>query len=146
MTEHEGRTFEQARAEINARDLSRYVTAGVDLTPERYALYRLCECASCDGTGKTQDAFPAGTSPRCQACRGEGRTRDLIATCGSAEAVGVALVTLAREGEWADGCPLGLLDTMGDKGERWLIKPWEPSTRNVTAAAKLLRGQQKERT
>lgn len=48
---------------------------------------------------------------RCPNCRGEGRFRQEIATCESPEAVGVALVTLAREGEW-DECPFGLLDRM----------------------------------
>jgi cytochrome c553 len=37
--------------------------------------------------------------------------RDLVATVSSPEAVGVALVTLAREGEFEE-CPLGLLDRM----------------------------------
>lgn len=100
---------------------------------------------------------------RCLDCRGEGRIRQEVATCESPEAVGVALVTLAREGEW-DECPFGLLDRMppcarcdgrgylppnsrecrtcqgtGDKPSgTWLISPWLPSARNVTDAARTL--------
>ncbi len=96
-----------------------------DATPEqRYSLYRLCTCAGCDGTGKDPNVpdIDAGrvATPRCPECRGEGRTRDEVATsAGETDAeqmasVGVALVTLAREGEWidADGnpCQFGLLD------------------------------------
>jgi hypothetical protein len=49
----------------------------------------------------------------------------------------VAIVTLAREGEW-DECPFGLLDSEGEKGKKWLIRPWLPSARNVTDAARTL--------
>ena len=114
---------------------------------ERFELYRLCECTTCEGTGKEPDWVRATYGERvelmrCTECRGEGRTHELIATATDPQSVGVALVTLAREDEWADGCPFGLLDTQGEKGHKWLIKPWEPSTRNVTDAAKLLRSQQ----
>ena len=112
---------------------------------ERFALYRLCECAACDGTGKTQDAYPAGTAPRCQTCRGEGRTRDLVATCATPEAVGVALVTLGRESEWSD-CPIGLLDTMGEPGEKWIVRPWLPSARNLSDAGRVLQTARKGKT
>jgi hypothetical protein len=117
----------------------RYITDGRE-SPERFHLYRLCECTTCGATGKLFADARAG-NPRCGDCRGEGRTRELVATCGTPEALGVALVTLAREGEW-EGCPIGVLDTMGEKGERWLVRPWTPSARNVTDAAKLLRSQQ----
>lgn len=63
---------------------------------------------------------------------------DLVATCATPEAVGVALVTLGREGEWAE-CPVGCLDTMGEKGQRWIFKPWLPSPRNISDAARTLR-------
>ena len=121
----------------------RNVTAEAVDPAERFALYRLCDCTTCEGTGKVQDAFPAGTAPRCQDCRGEGRTRDLIATCGSPEALGVAIVTLAREGEW-EGCPIGILDTLGEPGEKWLVRPWLPSARNVSDAGKMLRGARRD--
>ena len=88
---------------------------------ERFVLYRLCDCSVCEGTGKDFSDFPPdaheqfrtgkNARPKCPECRGEGRVRELLATCESPEAVGVALVTLAREGEGGGG-PLGLLDRM----------------------------------
>lgn len=120
--------------------LARNVTAREEEHPERYALYRLCECASCAGTGKEERpewGVPRTHWPRCEACRGEGRTRDLIATCATPEAIGVALVTLGREGEW-EGCPIGILDTLGETGEKWLVRPWTPSARNVSDAGRTL--------
>jgi len=78
-----------------------------------------------------------GSVGRCSVCRGEGRTRELVATCGTPEALGVALVTLAREGEW-EGCPVGILDTQGEKGEKWIVKPWLPSARNISDAGRTL--------
>ena len=116
--------------------MSRNVTAD----PERFRLYRLCDCTTCQGRGKVEWATPAGGSyppTRCPDCRGEGRTRDLIATCATPEAVGVALVTLGREGEWEE-CPVGLLDTQGERGEKWIVRPWLPSARNVSDAGRTL--------
>jgi len=110
---------------------------------ERFALYRLCECAACGGAGKSLDAQPLGRTgftvgvQRCPDCRGEGRTRDLIATCATPEAVGVALVTLGREGEW-EGCPIGVKDSLGEVGKKWIVRPWLPSARNVSAAGRTL--------
>jgi hypothetical protein len=77
---------------------------------------------------------------RCSDCRGEGRVRQELATCATPEAVGVAIVTLAREGEFED-CPLGLLDS--EAGEestvgKWLVRPWLPSARNVSDAGRTL--------
>ena len=105
---------------------------------ERFELYRLCECDACDGRGKAEHNLRIY---KCMTCRGEGRTHELIATATDPQSVGVALVTLGREGEW-DECPIGVLDTMGEKGQKWIVRPWLPSTRNVTDAAKLLRSQQ----
>jgi DnaJ-class molecular chaperone len=143
----------------------RYVTP--DANPERYRLFRLCDCPTCEGRGKGLPGTSARGPERCEDCRGEGRVRQEIATCATPEAVGVALVTLAREGEWSE-CPLGLLDseppceTCGGTGEdmnwlegvmvrchkckgsgikltgTWLITPWLPSARNVTDAARTL--------
>ena len=117
--------------------------------PERYSLYRLCECTACQGTGKEQGGSPylkktSYIRPRCRVCRGEARVREEIATCGTPEAVGLALVTLAREGEWGkegENCALGLLDR--EAGEestvgKWLIRPWLPSARNVRDAGRTL--------
>ena len=110
---------------------------------QRYRLYRLCACAACDGTGKeidymrTEDGEMRVLGDRCPDCRGEGRTRDLVAACATPEAVGVALVTLGLEGEW-DECPVGILDTMGEPGHKWLVRPWLPSARNVSDAGRTL--------
>ena len=115
----------------------------VTANPERYALYRLCECTACAGTGKYR---VGGTHfVRCQVCRGEARTRELIATCATPEAIGVALVTLGREGEW-EGCPIGILDTLGETGQKWIVRPWLPSSRNVSDAARTLANSKKEKT
>ena len=117
---------------------------------ERFSLYRLCECPECGGEGKR--TLPYHGSPRlapvekCPECRGEGRVREEVASRESPEAVGVALVTLAREGEWqdADGkpCAFGLLDRMGEKNEKWLILPWPQTARTLSAAGRLLRSAQ----
>jgi len=97
----------------------------------RFRLYRLCECpdAACD-RGKVD-------GERCPTCRGEGRVRDLVATADSPEAIGLALVTLGREGEFVD-CAVGVLDVLGEPGERWILKPWLPSPRNVSDAGRVL--------
>jgi hypothetical protein len=123
-------------------DETRYVTDD----PERFRLYRLCDCTACEGTGKEQDISTGTTAiGRCPACRGEGRTRDLIATCATPEAVGVALVTLGREGEW-DECPVGCLDTHGETGKKWIVRPWLPSARNVSDAGRTLAKSRKGKT
>lgn len=148
---------------MNAR--TRNVTGGAEKTrsrPERwnhtaerqdpgqkYFLYRLCICGTCSGVGRiaraTADGQTERSPDRCPDCRGEGRTLDLVATCGTPEAVGAALVRLAREGEF-DECPLGILDTRPEPGERkWLVSPWLPSPRNVTDAARLLGHQPKRK-
>lgn len=97
---------------------------------ERWRIYRLCECAACGGSGKDEKG-------RCPACRGEGRERELVATCASPEAVGVALVTLGREGEFED-CPVGILDTEGEVGHKWVLRPWAASPRQISDAARVL--------
>ncbi len=120
--------------------------AEMEGSEERFRLFRLCPCENCDGTGKTEVSMFTPARPslvkivRCKVCRGEGRELVEVATCGSPEAVGVALVTLGREGEWKD-CPVGLLDSEGEKGQKWLVLPWDrsPSARNISAAGKVLR-------
>jgi len=105
---------------------------------ERFGLYRLCECPECGGRGKWWDLdAPKRPEIKCPECRGEGRIRQEVASCESPEAVGVALVTLAREGEFTE-CPLGLLDREGETNQKWLILPWLPSARNVRDAARTL--------
>jgi hypothetical protein len=121
----------------------RYVTPDED-SPERYRLYRLCECAACQGTGKDLAEWTGG---RCSVCRGEGRTTDLVATASDPESLGVAIVTLAREHE-LEGCPIGILDKPHqDKPGTWLVKPWQASARNVSDAARTLaKSKGKEKT
>lgn len=112
---------------------------------ERFSLFRLCECPTCKGTGKPETYYEhlgaTDKRNRCPECRGEGRIRQEVASAGSPEAVGVALVTLAREGEF-EGCQFGLLDRMGEEGKRWLILPWPQTARTLSAAGRLLRSSQ----
>lgn len=114
--------------------------------PDRYRLFRLCDCTRCGSSGKENIGATDGhyVQARCSQCRGEGRIRQEVATCATPEAVGVAIVTLAREGEWEE-CPFGLLDSEGEKGKKWLVLPWMPSARNVTAAARTLARSKKSR-
>ena len=110
---------------------------------ERFRLYRLCTCSECGGKGKVGTSVYVSGAPnathakRCKECRGEGRSLDLVATAGTPEAVGVALITLGREGEWKE-CPVGVLDTLGEKNEKWILSPWLPSARNVSDAGRTL--------
>jgi hypothetical protein len=116
--------------------------------PERFRLWCLMECTTCGGRGKTQRTISSELKDgltyaeldvqRCETCRGEGRERVEVASCASPEAVGVALVTLAREGEWSEGCQFGLLDSEGEKGLKWLILPWPDTARTVSSAARTL--------
>ncbi len=106
----------------------------MEADPERFRLYRLCPCSECNTTGRV---LGMSVHKRCPSCRGEGRTLDLVATCPSPEAVGVALVTLGREGEWHE-CPVGVLDSAGAKNEKWIVSPWLPSARNVSDAGRTL--------
>lgn len=123
--------------------MSRYVTDwedldGADSDPaQRYRLYRLCVCDVCGGSGRQRNWIDHTEKRRCPACRGEGHVRQLVATCADPQAVGVALVELGREGEWSE-CPIGLLDTQGEPGQKWLIRPWLPSARNVSDAGRTL--------
>ncbi len=80
--------------------------------PERYRIYRLC-----DGN------------------------LELVATCGTPEAVGVALVVLARESEF-EKCPVGLMDRpAGKETGTWLIRPWLPfpTPKTLSDAGRALR-------
>lgn len=49
----------------------------------------------------------------------------LLATCTDETHVGITICELARGGEFDDAA-LGILDTEGEKGHRWLVKPWLP--------------------
>ncbi len=110
----------------------RYVT-DTERSP-RFRLYSLCPCAVCQNTGK--DA----TGDKCDNCRGEGKVRVRVAEADTPQALGLALVTCAREGAWPDGCQFGLLDQEGDTGLKWLVRPWQasPTARNASDAAKVL--------
>lgn len=51
---------------------------------------------------------------------------ELIATCGTKEAVGTALVTLSEEDEF-EGCTVGVMyRPHEDKPGRWLVSPFHP--------------------
>ena len=100
---------------------------------QRYRVYRLCLCPDCLGDGRHHETRPSKMEKRCPNCRGEGRTLDLVACCADPQGMGVAIATLAEEGEFED-CPIGILVDGGD----WLVKPWLPSPRNVADAARVL--------
>lgn len=104
--------------------------SGRDDPGQRFQIRRLCLCEACSGSGRDGQA-------RCPVCRGEGRTLDLVATAGTPEAVGAALVQLGREGEFED-CPLGLIDVLGEKGQKWLVRPWSASPREESDAGRVL--------
>ena len=91
--------------------MSRNVTAEPVRPEERFALYCL---------------------------RGGERNRVLVATAATAEAIGVAIITLGREGE-LDDCPVGILDRLPEEGQRkWVLLPWLPSARNASDAGRVL--------
>lgn len=50
----------------------------------------------------------------------------LLATCETESAVGTAICEMAREGQFQD-CSVGILDRMGEKGQRWLVNPYAPA-------------------
>lgn len=102
----------------------------------RYRIYRLCLCDDCNGIGKLYDGV--AVRKRCKSCRGEGRTLGIVATATDPESVGVALITLAAEGEF-DECPIGIMHRPEGQSGRWLVKPWLPSPRNLSDAGRILR-------
>ena len=105
---------------------------------QQFKLYRLCECFQCGGSGKSKRKSSSGRvgEGKCAECRGEGKIRELVATC-SEDSLGKTILRLGREGTWID-CPFGLLDTMGKVNEKWLVKPWLPSARNISDAGRQL--------
>ncbi len=107
---------------------------------QRFRIYRLCECVTCEGTGRALDPERgASATKRCPDCRGEGKVRELVATAGDPAGVGEALVQNGREGAFAE-CPIGVLDTEGEVGQKWLVNPWLPSARNISDAGRTLAG------
>jgi hypothetical protein len=60
----------------------------------------------------------------------DGDQLDLIATCATPAAVGVALVTLGSEGEFKEAA-VGILDSNGtdERPGKWLVSPWEARVR-----------------
>lgn len=127
----------------NVTDESGTPSTPLDSTTDegRFRLYVLCECERCGGYGKSGmlqgrgDGHMGLERVRCPECRGEGRTRLLVASTDTPEGLGVALVTLGREGEF-DECPIGVLDSEGKIGKKWLVKPWLPSARNLSDAGR----------
>jgi hypothetical protein len=116
---------------VTPEPLSWELVSGRGDPAQRYRIYRLCQCPVCEGKRLVDGEW-------CPDCRGEGRIRELVATAGTPEAIGVALVTLGREGEW-DDCPIGLLNIEGEIGHKWIFRPWLPSPRNVSDAGRMLR-------
>lgn len=95
--------------ELSWEDIS-----GWDDPEQRFRIYRLC---------------PGETDP------------ELVATCATEAAVGVTLCTLGREGEFDPGagdCAIGILDTEGEVGRKWIVRPWLASPKNVSDAAKVM--------
>jgi hypothetical protein len=82
------------------------------------------------------DSFAGQRFRLYRVCPGE-TTPELVMTCGTPEALGLALVTGGREGQWTD-CAIGVLDVMGEKGERWILKPWRAMPKEVSHAASVL--------
>lgn len=123
--------------------MSRNVTAEPVDPAERFAVYRLCECERCRGTGKTavgtvHGQIIPGSVGRCSICRGEGRVRQAVGYCATPEDLGAALYHWALEGEFEE-CPIGILDRIPEPGNpKWLVKPWLPSARNVSDAGRTL--------
>lgn len=80
-------------------------------------------------------------------CMGE-KEPELMATCENEEAVGVTLCQLGRDGEFdpTNGdCSIGVLDTLGETGRKWLIRPWMASPANVAVAGKVLAAARKKK-
>lgn len=50
----------------------------------------------------------------------------LLATAEDEKAVGVAICEMAREGQLQDAS-VGILDTQGERGQRWLVNPYAPA-------------------
>ena len=101
---------------------------------QRFRIYRLCACEACGGAGRMPHPRSSRRyGKRCDDCRGEGRILDLVATSGDEGGVGVAIISLAREGELSE-CPVGVLEDGGS----WLVSPWLPSPRNVSDAGRTL--------
>lgn len=72
--------------------------SGRDDPKQRYRLYRL----------SATDEYPY-----------------LLGTCETEADVGVAVITMGREGQLRDST-LGILDTAGEKGKRWVLNPFLP--------------------
>lgn len=91
--------------------------------------------------GLSWDEFAGRGDPRqryrlYRVCPGE-TTPELICTTGTEEGVGLALCTLGREGELTD-CAVGVLDTEGEKGQQWILRPWRAMPKEVSHAASVL--------
>lgn len=107
-------------SDIEEFELDWELVSGRDDPRQRYRIYRLCP-------GETE--------------------AELLACCETEGAVGVALCTLGREGEFTPengDCAVGVLDTEGEVGKKWLFRPWLASPTNAADAARVLRTQRKD--
>lgn len=71
---------------------------------------------------------------------------ELLGTCADEEAVGVTICQMGRDGQFdpSNGdTAIGILDTMGEKGKKWIVRPWLASPSNVKDAARLLASKRK---
>lgn len=120
-------------------------TPSTPVMEDRYRIYTLCLCDGCGGRGKAASVEPGNQNieVRCKECRGEGRRLTLVATAADPESVGVALVTLAAEGEF-ESCPIGLMDRPEGQTGKWLILPYGPSARNISDAGRVLASARKK--
>lgn len=144
-----------SEAELLARVNEKLTLRNVEPNSERFVLFCLVDCPTCEAKGKVVSPDWGLSIDRCGDCRGEGKQRSELGSCGTEEALGVMLATLGREGQ-LDGCAHGCLDTQPDcpKCERygcekcgwtgikptgsWLWRPWLPSPRNASDAGRVL--------
>src|SRR3990172_6338070 len=71
----------------------------------------------------------------------DGGEPELVATAATPGAVGLALVTLGREGEFDDQA-VGVLDALADPEKAtgsWVLTPWCAAPRELSAAGRVLR-------
>lgn len=87
------------------------------------------------------DAFPRDEQHRYRIYRlragANDRERECIAAEPDPQSLGVKLVELGKAGKLAD-CAVGILDVLGEPDEKWILRPWLPSPRNVSDAGRVL--------
>jgi hypothetical protein len=94
--------------------------------PSATELAAIIDPASYVSHGIPRDEVPRDSTHRFRIYKMRYDELILLATATTAEDVGVAIVTLGNEGEFAGGC-LGILDTHGtDEAQgTWTVQPWD---------------------